>query len=79
MALTELQQRNIKVAADQAAGQFRTAAEEGKIRVGSDNLPAPEVEAAVAGLVDDDLVLKVSKGVYELTGDGWIRATKIVL
>jgi hypothetical protein len=29
--------------------------------------------------VDDDLVLKVSKGVYELTGDGWIRATKIVL
>src|SRR6185503_626837 len=39
MALTELQQRIIKVAADQAAGQFRTAAEEGKIRVGSDNLP----------------------------------------
>ncbi len=78
-ALSDLQQRIIRMAADQAAGQFRLSPDGGPVAVGSTSFPADDVAEAVNGLVDEDLLMKVGKGLFELTGDGWIRATKIVL
>jgi len=73
----DISQRILHVAAEDPGGFFRIDPVDDLVQVGAERLPAAEVAKGVSGLEDDLLVERVSKGVYKLTGDGWIAATKL--